>query len=187
MQLLVGVRQFVLLHGNLCVAQDILLLGQFTLSVEDLQVEVGVGQAHYHLSCLHMRTFLHHLFLYDATFLAAYLHSADGSHLAIHRHIVIEPVALDLADVQSLALHSQRSRKVGQSQCYQHAHEHDAACYPSPILARDEVMLLLNLYVHICISFLNVVLIPVCEAFGCASTPYILYACAMGGHFLTNG
>ena len=63
-----AVVELFLFHGELCIAQHVLLLGQFALGVEYLKVEVGVAQPYDNVALVHLRTFVNDLLYHGATF-----------------------------------------------------------------------------------------------------------------------
>ena len=147
-EFLVAVVELVLLHGYLRVAQHVLLLGKLALGIENLQVEVGVAELHDDITLADVRSFIHHLFQYDASFLRTDLHHGDGSHLSIHRHIVIKLRPLHLSDTQSLPVYPEGGREIAHAEPYEQGDEHCPSCYPCPVLAGHKILLLFYLYVH---------------------------------------
>ncbi len=82
--------QFLLLHLDLRVAQDILLLREFGLGVQDGEVQVVVGEDQDGISGLDLGTFLDEDGLYDAAFLRAQLDGRHRLHAPADADIVIE-------------------------------------------------------------------------------------------------
>ena len=82
--------QFLLLHLDLRVAEDVLLLGQFGLGVQDLQVQVVVVQEKDGVAGLHAGTFFDEDLLDDAALLRAELDRRHRLHTAADADIVVE-------------------------------------------------------------------------------------------------
>ena len=96
--LLGAIIEAVLLHSHLRVAQQVLLLGEFSLSVENLQVEVAVAESEYHVSLSDACALLHNLLAHYAALLGRNLHHLDRQHLSVETHIVVELATSDVAD-----------------------------------------------------------------------------------------
>ena len=103
--------ELVLLHGKLlllhlyhCVAQDVLLLGEFSFGVEDFQVELVVAQDEYGLTRPDRGTFLHDDPVHHAALLGAELDGGHRLHLAAHAYVVVELPALDRAHGESVRI-----------------------------------------------------------------------------------
>ena len=148
LQLLVAVVQTVLLHGNLRVAQHVLLLRQLAFGIQNLQVQVGVAQANQHVALLYRGAFLHHTFLHDTAFLGADLYHLYGCHMAVQRNVVVELALDDGTDAERLALHLQHGGVAARGKPCQQAQEHCASHRPRPVLGGDEEFLFFNLSVH---------------------------------------
>ena len=147
LQLLHLVVQLVLLHRHLRVAQQVLLLRQFGLGIQDLQVQVAVRQADQHVASPHLRPFLHDLLGHDAAFLGRHLHHGDGGHLPLDAHEVIEPGLPDFRDVQRPAVHLQHAAvRAEENPAYQGGQQR-AARQPRHVLA-PETFLGFQLYIH---------------------------------------
>ena len=140
--------QLVLLHGHLGVAQEVLFLRQFRFGVQYLQVEVRVAQAQDDVAFLHMRAFLHYLFLHDASFFGAELHDGNGLHLSVQADIVVEFAVSDIGDVQRIAVDAQGGGMVAEDNPHQQNQDNG-----SPGNVRDVFLLdaffLFKLNVHI--------------------------------------
>ena len=92
------VAEAILLHGHLGVAQQVLLLGQFCLGVENLQVEIRVAQPDDDLPLLDHGSLFGHALRDDAALLRRELNHLNGNHLPGQAHIVFEFRLQDLAD-----------------------------------------------------------------------------------------
>ena len=104
--------EFLLLHRNQGVAQDVLLLCKLGLGVEDLEVEVVVAQPDYHVAGLNLCAFLSYDFLDYAAFLRADL---DGGHrldLTADADVVIELSLTHFADCQCVGIDAEGRRVV---------------------------------------------------------------------------
>ena len=105
MGLLRLVFQPILLHRYLGVAQQILLLSEFSFGIQNLKVEVAVRKTGYHIALLDVRAFLNHLFHHDTTFFWRNLNDLDGQHLPVGAHIVLKLSTLHVADGQLVLVH----------------------------------------------------------------------------------
>ncbi len=106
-EFLVAVVELVLLHGNLRIAEHVLLFGEFALGIQYLQVEVGVAEFHDDVALVDVGTLVHHLLQDDAPFLRTDLHHGDRCHLSVYRHIVVKLRPLHLSDVEAFSVHPQ--------------------------------------------------------------------------------
>ena len=106
------VVQLVLLHGYLCVAEQVLLFRQFSFGIENLQVEIAIGKTHNHVTFLHALSFLCHLLHHDATLLGRNLHHLDRHYCSAQSHIVLELAFCHRADGELLGIHLHRTGMV---------------------------------------------------------------------------
>ncbi len=96
-----------LCHLNLGVAEDILLLGQFGLGVEDLQVKVVVIEDEDGIAGLHRGAFLDEDLLHDAAFLRAQLDGGHRLHPAADADVVVEFALYSVGDSHGILIHAQ--------------------------------------------------------------------------------
>ena len=94
------VVQLVLLHGDLCIAEQVLLFSQFRLRIQNLQIQVGVTETKNHVAFLHVSSFFHHLFLHDTSLFGTKLYHGNRLHLPVHTDIVIELSISHVGNVQ---------------------------------------------------------------------------------------
>ena len=97
--------QLLLLHLDLGVAEDVLLLGQLGLGVQDLQVQVVVIEDEDGVPRLHRRAFLDED---HAAFLRAQLDGRHRLHAAADADIVVELPSHSASDGQCILVHAQR-------------------------------------------------------------------------------
>lgn len=146
-----AVAQLVLLHGELCVAQHVLLLGQLTLSVEDFEIEIGVAQPNNNVAFVHLSTLINDFLHDDASLFGRDLYHLNGHHVAVEAHVVIKLLVLNRSDAQSAVVHLERRSEVAHSQPYESHSQHHASSHPWPVLTWNAVFLLFDLYIHFCI------------------------------------
>ena len=122
--LLGTVVESVLLHRHLRVAQQVLLLGEFGLSIQNLQVEIAVAESEYHVALSDACTLLHNLLAHYAALLGRDLHHLDRQHLSVETHIVVELAASDVADGDVCGVYGHRT-----GGCAEHyPHEERSEC-----------------------------------------------------------
>ena len=92
------VIESVLLHGHLRVAQEVLLLGKFSLGIKNLKVEIAVAQSQDDVALLHACAFLHNLFSHDASLFGRDLHHLNRHYLSVKPHIVVELTTSNVAN-----------------------------------------------------------------------------------------
>ena len=117
----------VLLHGHLCVAQEVLFLGQLCLGVEYLQVEVTVAESHDNIPFADSLTFLGYLLANNAAFLRRYLHDLDRHHCSIEPHVIFELAFHHSADGDVSRLYHQCASAASYSQPQQAGYYNDSA------------------------------------------------------------
>ncbi len=99
--------QLLLLHGNLRIALDVFLLRQVGFGIQDLHVQVVIGEHQDGVAGFHRGTFFDEDFLHDTAFLRAQLDGGHGLHAAADADIVVE-LALDgVGDGNRILIHAQ--------------------------------------------------------------------------------
>lgn len=96
LRLVLPQREFLLLHRDQRIAQDVLLFGQLGLAVQDFERERRVAQHDQHIALFDGGTLLDHKPLDDARFEGTELHGGDGLHLPGDADVVVEFTAHDL-------------------------------------------------------------------------------------------
>ena len=143
--------EFLLLHTDEGVAEDVFFLGQLGFGVEDLQVEVFVAQYKYNVASLDFSAFLGDYLLDDAAFGGAQLHRCHRHHGAADADVVVEVGAEDLADGEGVAADALRAA------VWPHDEEEDKCCQHCRTPIGDgfsgkgpaEAFFLFYLYIHI--------------------------------------
>ena len=105
LQLVLTDVQLLLFHLNLGVSEDILLLCQFSLGVQDLQVQIVVREHQDRVSSADLGSLLNEDFLHDTPFLRAELNGSHGLHTSADADIVIEFPFLCGRDHHSVLIH----------------------------------------------------------------------------------
>lgn len=103
-----AVVELFLFHGELCIAQHVLLLGQFALGIEYFEVEVGVAQPYDNVALVHLRTFVNDLLNDHTALFGRDLHHLDGHHIAVKADVVVELRVGDCSDTQPSRVDLQR-------------------------------------------------------------------------------
>ena len=144
--LLCAIVEPILQHCHLCVAQEVLLLGQLSLGVENLQVEVAVAQSQYHVALVHARAFLYDFLSHDAAFLWRDLHDLYRQHLTVETHVVVELAASDIADGHVAPVYCHRACRASEDEPGNQS-QRGHSCHGIPDVAARK-FLFLNWFVH---------------------------------------
>ena len=129
--------QSVLLHSHLCVAQKVLFLGKFSLSIENLQVEVAIAQSQYHITLFYTGALLHHFLSYYAAFLRRDLHHLDRHHLSVKPYIIVKLATCHVANRNIVAVDSHSARCTSKYYPYKQCHNSYSRSYVPDVAARE--------------------------------------------------
>ena len=123
-----------MLHSYLRVAKEVLLLCQLCFGIENLQVEVAVGETDDDIAFLYFLTFLCHLLHHDATLFGRDMHHLDRDDRPVQSDIVLELALRNIADGDILCINLQGALVIAEYNPQQNYQHECSSCYVRDVL-----------------------------------------------------